>query len=109
MKIKRANFVNYAWKNCLNPEFHPLDARNEGWEVRETNGVKYLVPIWYTGNNLLTDEEYNEHIMRKYKNIEDDQMSDLENTVSESESSSDDYAESESTSTDEEEDATDED
>ena len=49
-----------------------------------------------------TDEEYNEHIIRKYKNIEDDQISDFENTDSESASSSDDYAESESASRDEE-------
>ena len=39
MKIKRANMVTYAWRNCLNPEFHPLDARNEGWEVKEINVI----------------------------------------------------------------------
>ena len=100
MKIRRANKIAYSWNwvNFLNPNFHPLDARNEGWEVKEfSNNEKRLVPIWYTGNPLPTDEEYDEHILTKYKSTD---KSDVENVSedSESDSESDQYANSESDS-----------
>ena len=58
---------------------------------KEFNSTERLVPIWYTGNPLPTDEEYDEHILEhvlaKYKNVETDQLnSDLEDVSYDSES-----------------------
>ena len=107
MKIRRANMITHTWINCLNLDFQQMDARNEGWEVKEFNSTERLVPIWYTGNPLPTDEEYDEHILEHvlamYKNVETDQLtSDLEDVSEDSESDSepDDYANSESDSSD---------
>ena len=54
MKIKRANLVSYSWKNCLNPDFKPMDSQKEGWSVKDND----LVPVWHNGHNLPSDEEY---------------------------------------------------
>ena len=57
-----------------------------GWEVKEINVIKRLVSIWYIGNPLPTDEEYDQHILDKYKNIENDQSNDSLNSENDSES-----------------------
>ena len=57
-----------------------------GWEVKEINVIKRLVSIWHIGNPLPTVEEYDQHILDKYKNIENDQSNDSLNSENDSES-----------------------
>ena len=68
MKIRRANLVAYYWKNCLSEFLEPFDARGEGWEVKDGE----LIPTWFEGSNLPSDEQYDEHIKNKYKSLDND-------------------------------------
>ena len=61
MKILRSNYIAHSWKSCLDSNYVFLDATKSGWH--RVNNL--LVPLWYEGWNLPTDEEYNEHINSK--------------------------------------------
>ena len=100
MKIKRTNLVAYTWKNCLNPDFEPMDARKEGWKVKE--GV--LVPVWYDGNNLPSDDVYDLHVKNTHKPQVDYESDTSDISDTESEYDSDEFAPSETYSTDEDDD-----
>ena len=58
MKIKRANLVTHCWKQCLNPNYDSMGPTHCGWEIKDN----FLVPVWYEGDNLPSDAEYEAHI-----------------------------------------------
>ena len=58
MKIKRSNLVTYPWKNCLNTTLIPMLPKYNGWV--EMNGE--LIPQWFEGDPLPSEEEYDSHI-----------------------------------------------
>ena len=58
MKILRAHYVSYMWKNCLNGRYTHLDPCEFGWVQK----CGMMAPLWYEGSNLPSDEEYYAHI-----------------------------------------------
>ena len=54
MKIKRANFISHIMCNCLERNYIPLDPLKYRWKKENEK----LVPIWFEGSNLPSDEEY---------------------------------------------------
>ena len=58
LKILRAHYVSYMWKNCLNGRCMPLDPCEFGWVQK----CGIMAPLWYEGSNLPSDEEYYAHI-----------------------------------------------
>jgi hypothetical protein len=51
--IQRVNLVVHGMVNCLNQAYDQLDVLQYGWKVE----VGTLVPIWYEGNSLPSNEE----------------------------------------------------
>ena len=96
MKIRRCNLVAYDWNTCLDQTYRPLNPLQCGWMIKGS----ILVPQWYEGNNLPSDEEYDEHIKQKFYaedvNGKCDDISD--NSDSESEYDSGDFPLSETLS-----------
>ena len=86
MKILRSNFVSHSWKHCLSNDYIHFGPTKFGWQ--RVNGN--LVPLWYEGPNLPTDEEYYQHISGD-KHLDDDTVdkctdySDADNSDDESE------------------------
>ena len=81
MKIKRANFITHVWCNCLDGGYTALNPQNYGWKLQSDR----LEPIWFEGNSLPTDEEYEQHL----KEIEVDDDDNNVNSNGELESDSD--------------------
>ena len=85
IKILRAHYVTYSWKNCLSREHTPLNPSSFGWHHKD--GM--ILPLWYEGSNLPSDEKYYEHINANAKKS-DLLASDLSDSETESESELDD-------------------
>ena len=62
IKIMRANYVSYLMSNCLNPRFTGLNPLNYGWKLENDN----LVPIWFLGPCLSSNEETYFEIIDSY-------------------------------------------
>ena len=62
MKIRRANLVTYDWKHCFNQYHNPFLPTQCGWELKDNT----LLPKWYEGSNLPTDDEYDGHIKQMF-------------------------------------------
>ena len=101
MKIKRSNLVAYPWKDCLNTNLVPMVPEDNGWDVIDGN----LVPAWFEGGSLPTDEVYDTHIESKQQETtEDEETYETDSENSESECDSDNYATSETYSSSDEDD-----
>ena len=88
MKTRRSNLVAYDWNNCLNGRYTPLAPCHSGWVIKDG----CLFPQWYDGNNLPSDEEYDEHIMQKFHALEEDDIgNDSETSDSESDYDSEEF------------------
>lgn len=90
MKIKRSNLVTYDWKNCLNTLHRPLVPSDNGW--REVDGE--LVTIWFEGDQLPSDDEYDKHIKKLLsdsidKTIDNEELNVMINSDSDSDSDTD--------------------
>ena len=83
MKIKRVNLITHCWKQCLDPNYEPMDPN--GWEINDNR----LVPVWYVGSDLPSDTEYKSHIDELSDDKipgDDDEMTDSSCSEGESES-----------------------
>ena len=79
-----------------------MDPTHCGWEKKDN----FLVPVWYEGDNLPSDAEYEAHIdgISYDEEIPDDDDDMTDSFCSESEYESDDYALSETYSSSDEDD-----
>ena len=100
MKIRRANLVTYDWKHCFNQYHNPFLPTQCGWELKDNT----LLPKWYEGSNLPTDDEYDRHIKQKFnlhENRDIDDSNPPETSDSDNDTDSEEYALSESYSSSE--------
>ena len=87
----------------------PID---NGWEVKcdklvEGLSTPYLVPVWFEGDPLPSDEEYDSHIKQKFhvqRRTDDIEVDKNNESDTESDCDTDEYPESEPESSDEDDD-----
>ena len=104
MKIKRCNLVAYPWVNCLNTTLQPLVPVENGWKIKDDE----LVPVWFEGSVLPSDEEYDAHVKHKLLDSLAEQLASEDNAETEESDcdyESDDYPASEADSDSSDEDA----
>ena len=56
IKISRANYISYGWKNCLNQHFEIPNPFEYGWKICDGK----LEPNWFEGPTLPSFEEINQ-------------------------------------------------
>ena len=103
MKIKRANLITVPWKTCLDTNVQSLVPKENGWDEKDGG----LVPKWFEGNSLPSDEVYDTHVAElMHLAIQEECENEYEcseNTDSESDTDSE-YAMSDTYSSSDEED-----